>query len=69
MLLENNVAVTYGGGGFKAFLDALESLRRQLACELGTYRTRVVTLKTGGVPESILEHVEVRDSIAEPIVD
>jgi 3-oxoacyl-[acyl-carrier protein] reductase len=42
-----------GLGGFKVALDALESLRRQWACELGAYGIRVVTIKTGGVPESI----------------
>lgn len=42
-----------GLGGFKVALDALEGLRRQWACELGPYGIRVVTLKSGGVPESI----------------
>jgi 3-oxoacyl-[acyl-carrier protein] reductase len=42
-----------GLGGFKIVLDAIESLRRQWACELGRHGIRVVTLKTGGVPESI----------------
>ena len=42
-----------GLGGFKVALDAIESLRRQWACELGQHGIRVVTLKTGGVPESI----------------
>ncbi|TGA86042.1 SDR family oxidoreductase [Streptomyces sp. MZ04] len=36
-------------------LDALEGLRRQWACELGPSGVRVVTLKTGGVPESLPE--------------
>jgi NAD(P)-dependent dehydrogenase (short-subunit alcohol dehydrogenase family) len=42
-----------GLGGFKIALDAIEGLRRQWACELGQHGIRVVTLKTGGVPESI----------------
>jgi 3-oxoacyl-[acyl-carrier protein] reductase len=42
-----------GIGGFKIALDALEGLRRQWACELGAQGIRVVTLKTGGVPESL----------------
>jgi 3-oxoacyl-[acyl-carrier protein] reductase len=42
-----------GLGGFKVALDALEGLRRQWACELGPHGIRVVTLKTGGVPESL----------------
>ncbi|MEV0322891.1 SDR family NAD(P)-dependent oxidoreductase [Streptomyces sp. NPDC050658] len=42
-----------GLGGFKVALDALEGLRRQWACELGPSGIRVVTLKSGGVPESL----------------
>jgi 3-oxoacyl-[acyl-carrier protein] reductase len=87
MLLENKVAVIYGGGGpiggaaarafaregarvflhfggsgpqtlpglggFKVALDALEALRRQWAVELGGHGIRVLTLKTGGIPETI----------------
>lgn len=40
-------------GGFKIALDAIEGLRRQWACELGKHGIRVVTLKTGGVPETL----------------
>ena len=40
-------------GGFKIALDAIEGLRRQWAVELGPHGIRVVTLKTGGIPESI----------------
>jgi NAD(P)-dependent dehydrogenase (short-subunit alcohol dehydrogenase family) len=42
-----------GLGGFKIALDALEGLRRQLACELGPRGIRVVTLKSGGAPETL----------------
>ncbi len=42
-----------GLGGFKIALDALEGLRRQWACELGAHGIRVVTLKTGGIPETL----------------
>lgn len=42
-----------GLGGFKIALDAIEGLRRQWACELGPSGIRVVTLKTGGIPESL----------------
>jgi NAD(P)-dependent dehydrogenase (short-subunit alcohol dehydrogenase family) len=42
-----------GLGGFKVALDAIEGLRRQWAVELGPHGIRVVTLKTGGIPESI----------------
>jgi 3-oxoacyl-[acyl-carrier protein] reductase len=53
-----------GLGGFKIALDALEGLRRQWALELAPYGIRVITLKTGGVPESIDETVPERDEIA-----
>jgi enoyl-[acyl-carrier-protein] reductase (NADH) len=52
-----------GLGGFKIALDALEGLRRQWACELGAHGVRVVTLKTGGVPESISDSFPGRDEI------
>jgi NAD(P)-dependent dehydrogenase (short-subunit alcohol dehydrogenase family) len=42
-----------GLGGLKIALDALEGLRRQWAVELGPHGIRVVTLKTGGVPETL----------------
>jgi NAD(P)-dependent dehydrogenase (short-subunit alcohol dehydrogenase family) len=42
-----------GLGGFKVALDAIEGLRRQWACELGKHGIRVVTLKTGGITETI----------------
>ncbi|MFP2903626.1 SDR family NAD(P)-dependent oxidoreductase [Pyxidicoccus sp. 3LFB2] len=52
-----------GLGGFKVALDAMEGLRRQWACELGPHGIRVVTLKTGGVPESIPRGFAGRDEI------
>jgi 3-oxoacyl-[acyl-carrier protein] reductase len=42
-----------GLGGFKVALDAIEGLRRQWAVELGPHGIRVVTLKTGGIPETL----------------
>lgn len=53
-----------GLGGFKVALDAVESLRRQWAVELGPHGIRVVTLKTGGVPESIPDDFAGKDEIA-----
>ena len=38
-------------------------MRRQLASELGQQGIRVVTLQTGGVPESIPESFEGRQAI------
>jgi NAD(P)-dependent dehydrogenase (short-subunit alcohol dehydrogenase family) len=56
-----------GIGGFKAALDAVEGLRRQWAVELGAHGIRVVTLKTGGIPESISSGEAGRDEIAKSI--
>jgi len=42
-----------GLGGFKIALDAMEGLRRQWSWELGEHGIRVVTLRTGGIGESI----------------
>jgi len=53
-----------GLGGFKIALDAIEGLRRQWACELGQHGIRVVTLKTGGVPESISDTFAQKNEIA-----
>ncbi len=52
-----------GLGGFKVALDAMEGLRRQWACELGRYGIRIVTLKTGGVTETLPEDYPGRDEI------
>ncbi|MEA2641325.1 MAG: hypothetical protein QOF51_2719 [Chloroflexota bacterium] len=52
-----------GLGGVKVTFDAIEGLRRQWACELGEHGIRVVTLKTGGVPETIPDTVPERDAI------
>src|SRR6266567_1818581 len=56
-----------GLGGFKIALDALEGLRRQWACELGQHGIRVVTIKTGGVPESIDASVAMREEVTAAI--
>jgi 3-oxoacyl-[acyl-carrier protein] reductase len=56
-----------GLGGFKIALDALEGLRRQWACELGRHGIRVVTLKTGGIPETLPPDVPNRAAIIEGI--
>jgi 3-oxoacyl-[acyl-carrier protein] reductase len=55
-------------GGFQVALNAIESLRRQLASELGPHGIRAVTLQTGGVPESIPESFDGREAITEGIV-
>ena len=54
-------------GGTQVAFEALESMRRQLASELGRHGVRVVTLRTGGVPESIPKSVPGRERIVEGI--
>ena len=51
-------------GGTQVAFDAMESMRRQLSAELGPHGVRVVTLRTGGVPETIPEGVDGRERIA-----
>jgi 3-oxoacyl-[acyl-carrier protein] reductase len=55
-------------GGFQVALNAIESLRRQLASELGAHGIRAVTLQTGGVPETIPQSFDGREQITEGIV-
>jgi 3-oxoacyl-[acyl-carrier protein] reductase len=52
-------------GGTQVAFDAIEAIRRQLAVELGPHGIRVVTLESGGVPETIPEDVEGREAIVE----
>ena len=52
-------------GGTQVAFEAMESMRRQLACELGPRGIRVVTLRTGGVAESLPEGFEGRKAIVE----
>jgi 3-oxoacyl-[acyl-carrier protein] reductase len=40
-------------GGTQVALGAIDLMRRQLAAELGPHGVRVVTLRSGGVPESL----------------
>lgn len=74
----SGVILTFGGGGpqtlaglggFKIALDAIEGLRRQWALELGHYGIRVVTLKTGGIPETISDEMPEKDAIVASIAD
>jgi NAD(P)-dependent dehydrogenase (short-subunit alcohol dehydrogenase family) len=50
-------------GSVRVTFDAMESLRRQWACELGPHGVRTVTLKTGGVPKTIPDTFAGRDDI------
>jgi NAD(P)-dependent dehydrogenase (short-subunit alcohol dehydrogenase family) len=54
-------------GGTQVAFDAIEAMRRQLAAELGPHGVRVVTLASGGVPESLPEGFEGRQAIVEMI--
>jgi 3-oxoacyl-[acyl-carrier protein] reductase len=58
----------YSLGGLQVAFGAMETMRRQLSSELGQYGIRVVTLRTGGIPESITGDFEGRDAIVEDIV-
>jgi 3-oxoacyl-[acyl-carrier protein] reductase len=60
---ESGVILAFGGegppmrdhylGGLQVAFHAIESMRRQLAAELGSHGVRVATLRTAGVTESI----------------
>src|ERR671917_360778 len=54
-------------GGTQVAFEAIESMRRQLASELGAHGVRVVTLRTGGVPASILQSVDGREATVEDV--
>jgi len=54
-------------GGTQVAFEAIESMRRQLSAELGPHGIRVVTLRTGGVPESLATGFEGREAIVEGI--
>src|ERR687898_1790285 len=54
-------------GGFQVALGAIDVLRRQLAVELGPHGIRVVTLQSGGVPETTRE--DWREAITRSFVD
>jgi NAD(P)-dependent dehydrogenase (short-subunit alcohol dehydrogenase family) len=54
-------------GGTQVAFDAIETIRRQLSVELGPHGIRVVTLESGGVPESLPEGFEGREAIVELI--
>jgi 3-oxoacyl-[acyl-carrier protein] reductase len=71
----SGVLLTFGGsgdpmrdyyiGGTQVAFEALEAMRKQLATELGPHGVRTVTLRTGGVPESLPHGFEGREAIVE----
>jgi 3-oxoacyl-[acyl-carrier protein] reductase len=54
-------------GGLQVAFHALEAMRRQLAAELGRHGIRAVTLRTGGIPETLPAGFEGREAIEENI--
>ena len=54
-------------GGFQVAMGAIDVLRRQLAVELGPHGIRVVTLQSGGVPETTRE--DWREAITQSFID
>jgi NAD(P)-dependent dehydrogenase (short-subunit alcohol dehydrogenase family) len=54
-------------GGTQVAFDAIETIRRQLSVELGPHGIRVVTLASGGIPESFPEGFEGGEKITEMI--
>ena len=76
MRQRSGVILMFGGygdplprlGGLQVAFGALESLRRNLACELGPYGVRVLVLQTGGIPETIPDDLEGRQAIIDDIV-
>jgi 3-oxoacyl-[acyl-carrier protein] reductase len=57
----------YHLGGTLVAFDAIETMRRQLSVELGPHGIRVVTLASGGVPESLPGDVDGAHEIARMI--
>jgi len=75
----SGVILTYGGygdpqanlGGLQVGFGAVEALRRTLARELGPKGIRVITVQTGGIPESLKEEIpaKARESIGKGIAE
>lgn len=57
----------YSIGGFQVALHAVEAMRRQYASELGAAGVRFVTLRTGGVPESVPADFAGREQLGEAL--
>ncbi len=57
----------YSLGGLQTGFEAMESMRRQLSMELGRDGIRVVTMRSGGVPDAIDDDFEAKPEIVEGI--
>jgi 3-oxoacyl-[acyl-carrier protein] reductase len=58
----------YNIGGFQVALGLIDTLRRQLAAELGQHGIRAVTLQSGGVAEAIPVDEPDRETIVDMII-
>jgi NAD(P)-dependent dehydrogenase (short-subunit alcohol dehydrogenase family) len=54
-------------GGTQVAFDAIETMRRQLSVELGPHGIRVITLASGGVPDTFPDDFEGLEEITEMI--
>ena len=61
---EGDPVPNYSIGGFQIALHAVESMRRQYATELGAAGIRFVTLKTGGIPDTIPDVMDGAEALA-----
>ncbi len=59
----------YSIGGFQVALHAVEAMRRQLSSELGHQGVRFVTLRTGGIPETLPPELGGGDEISAGLVE
>lgn len=59
----------YSIGGFQIALNAVEAMRRQYASELGRAGIRFVTLRTGGVPDTIPDVMDGGEELAQSLHD
>jgi 3-oxoacyl-[acyl-carrier protein] reductase len=57
----------YSIGGFQIALEAVEALRRQLGSELGKHGIRTVSIRTGGVIDTIPQDFEGREALVESL--
>jgi enoyl-[acyl-carrier-protein] reductase (NADH) len=57
----------YHLGGLQTAFHALEAMRRQFSTENAGKGVRVVTLRTGGVPESIPKDFQGREAITKSL--
>ncbi len=54
----------YSIGGFQVALHAVETMRRQYSSELGAQGVRFVTLRTGGIPDTIADVMDGGEELA-----